>query len=112
MTDADDRPDADDRADDRPGGAAGGQAPFSWDRVAAELAATREEAEARGDAEPGTWDAVAAALAARVGERPAPAGEPPVVVPVEEPVLLSPRRTRRWSSTPRRCGAAWRPCCS
>ncbi len=94
MTDADDRP------DDRPGGAAGEQVPFSWDRVAAELAATREEAEARGDADPGTWDAVAAALAARVGERPAPAGEPPVVVPVEEPVLLPPPSARSAHSPP------------
>jgi segregation and condensation protein B len=57
--------------------------PFSWDAVAAELAATREEAERRGDADPETWDAVAAELAARVTERPAEA-PPLVVVPVED----------------------------
>jgi segregation and condensation protein B len=66
-------------------------APISWDRLAAELAATREEAEARGerlgDADPGTWDAVAKELAERVAERPAPEPEPPVVVPVDEPVV-------------------------
>src|SRR3954451_14609222 len=44
--------------------------PISWDALAAELAATREEAEARGDADPETWDAVATELAARVAERP------------------------------------------
>jgi segregation and condensation protein B len=59
--------------------------PISWDALAAELAATRDEAEERGDADPETWDAVARALADRVAERPAPADEaPPVVVP-EEP---------------------------
>jgi segregation and condensation protein B len=59
--------------------------PISWDALAAELAATRDEAEERGDGDPETWDAVARALADRVAERPAPADEaPPVVVP-EEP---------------------------
>ena len=55
---------------------------------AAELAATREEAEARGDADPGTWDAVAAELAARVTERPPEPAEPPVVVPPDEEVAV------------------------
>ena len=62
--------------------------PFSWDAVAAELAATREEAERRGEADPGTWDAVAAELAARVTERPADA-PPIVVVPVEDDVVVA-----------------------
>ena len=68
-----------------------GRAPFSWDAVAAELAATRQVAEGRGDADPSTWDAVAAELAARVAERPveelpvpAPAAEP------EEPAEVAP----------------------
>jgi segregation and condensation protein B len=57
--------------------------PFSWDAVAAELAATREEAERRGDGDAGAWDAVAAELAARVSERPVE--EVPVdPVPVED----------------------------
>ena len=58
-------------------------APISWEALAAELAATREEAEERGEADPATWDAVAAELAARVEDRPA---EPPqlVVVPAED----------------------------
>jgi segregation and condensation protein B len=88
-------------------------APFSWDALAAELAATREEAESRGDADPGTWDTVAAELAARVAERPVeelpvppvpvepdpepaqdptpadvPAGEPAPEEPDEEPLQL------------------------
>jgi segregation and condensation protein B len=88
-------------------------APFSWDALAAELAATREEAESRGDADPGTWDAVAAELAARVAERPVeevpvppvpvepdplppqdptppdvPVGEPAPEEPEEEPLQL------------------------
>jgi segregation and condensation protein B len=57
--------------------------PISWDALAAELAATRREAEARGDAEPTTWDAVAAELAARVAERPVEEPAPPA--PVEPP---------------------------
>jgi segregation and condensation protein B len=64
------------------------RAPISWDALAAELAATREEAEARGDADPETWDAVASQLAARVGER-----EPETVEelpPVDEPAPLPP----------------------
>ena len=61
--------------------------PISWDALAAELAATREEAEAREGADPATWDAVAAELAARVGDRPAAVAEP---APVEEPVPLPP----------------------
>ncbi len=64
-----------------------GRAPISWEALAAELAATREEAEERGAADPAadpaTWDAVAAELAARVEDRPV---EPPqlVVVPTED----------------------------
>jgi segregation and condensation protein B len=87
--------------------------PISWEALAAELAATREEAEERGEADPGTWDAVAAELAARVTERPveapqlvvvpaeeppAPAAEPepePVPVPSEEPLVeLDPETLR------------------
>ena len=67
-----------------------GRTPISWEALAAELAATREEADERGDADPATWDAVAAELAARVPERSA---EPPplAVVPVEdEPVPPAP----------------------
>jgi segregation and condensation protein B len=102
---------------DRPDG---DPAPISWDALAAELSATRQEAESRGEADPGTWDAVAAELAARVAERPAdqppvpveppsepeppaqdptpadvPAGEPAPVEPVEEPLeLLGPEELR------------------
>lgn len=64
--------------------------PISWDALAAELAATREQAELRGDADPATWDAVAAALASRVGERPV-ADERVPVVPDEEELPLLPR---------------------
>jgi segregation and condensation protein B len=67
------------------------RAPISWDALAAELAATREEAEARGEpdptADPGAWDVVARRLAARVAERPDAGEEPP---PVEEPAPLAP----------------------
>ena len=83
--------------------------PFSWDALAAELEATRVEAEDRGDADPATWDAVARELATRVGDRPveelppAPISEPlappqdptPADVPVAEvePLeLLSPEQ--------------------
>jgi segregation and condensation protein B len=66
------------------------RAPISWDALAAELAATREEAEERGEADPGTWDAVARELADRVAERPAPADEPPPVVVPEEPAPEEP----------------------
>ncbi|TFV69895.1 SMC-Scp complex subunit ScpB [Blastococcus sp. CT_GayMR19] len=61
--------------------------PISWDALAAELAATRQEAEGRGEADPTTWDAVAAELAARVAERPVeePAPAPPVAEPPVEP---------------------------
>ena len=51
-------------------------APISWDALAAELEATRAEAEDRGDADPATWDAVARELATRVAERPAEVAEP------------------------------------
>jgi len=61
--------------------------PISWDALAEELAATREQAEAREGADPATWDAVAAELAARVGDRQAVAAEP---APVEEPAPLPP----------------------
>ena len=66
------------------------RAPISWDALAAELAATREQAEERGDADPATWDAVAAALASRVGERPVTEGPVPVV-PDEDELPLTAR---------------------
>ncbi len=59
--------------------------PISWDALAAELAATREDAERRGEGDPGTWDAVAQALAARVAERPVEEGEVPPVPVEDEP---------------------------
>ena len=58
--------------------------PISWDALAAELAATREDAERRGDADPGTWDAVAKELAARVAEHPVEDGGEVPAVPVED----------------------------
>jgi segregation and condensation protein B len=61
-------------------------APISWDALAAELEATRVEAEERGDADPETWDAVARELATRVADRPA--DEPPA--PIAEPEPLAP----------------------
>jgi len=64
------------------------RAPISWDALAAELAATREEAAVRGDDDPATWDAVAAQLAARVAERPETA--PEALPPVDEPAPLPP----------------------
>jgi segregation and condensation protein B len=64
-------------------------APISWEALAAELAATREEAEQRGDADPAAWNAVAAELAARVSEQPVEeVAVPPV--PVEDDVLTPP----------------------
>ncbi|UOY02636.1 SMC-Scp complex subunit ScpB [Blastococcus sp. PRF04-17] len=66
-------------------------APFSWDALAAELAATREEAGRRGEDDPGTWDAVAQELAARVAERPVeevhvpPVPAEPAVEPPQDP---------------------------
>jgi segregation and condensation protein B len=66
----------------------GERAPISWDALAAELSATRQEAEARGAADPTTWDAVAAELAARVAEQPVE--EPPPPPPVEEPPAQDP----------------------
>jgi segregation and condensation protein B len=57
--------------------------PISWDALAAELSATRQEAESRGDADPGTWDAVAAELAARVSERTVEV--PAIAQPEEDP---------------------------
>ena len=62
-------------------------APISWDALAAELAATRAEAEDRGDADPATWDAVAHELATRVQERPV---EEPAPAPIPEPEPLTP----------------------
>jgi len=62
-------------------------APISWDALAAELAATRAEAEDRGDADPATWDAVAHELATRVQERPV---EEPAPAPIPEPEPLMP----------------------
>ena len=64
------------------------RAPISWDALAAELSATRREAQERGDADPTTWDAVAAELAARVAERPVE--EPPPPPPVDEPPVDAP----------------------
>ena len=61
--------------------------PISWDALAAELEATRVEAESRGDADPATWDAVAKALATRVAERPVEV--PPEPEPVTEPQPLA-----------------------
>jgi segregation and condensation protein B len=63
---------------------AGRPAPFSWDTLAAELEATRQEASERGEGDPATWDAVAAELAARVAERPAEESPQLVVVPPPE----------------------------
>jgi segregation and condensation protein B len=54
-------------------------APISWEALAAELAATRQEAERRGEDDPAAWDAVAAELAARVSDLPV---EVPDVAPV------------------------------
>ncbi len=67
----------------------GEQAPISWEALAAELSATRQQAEARGDADPTTWDAVAAELASRGAERPLE--EPPPPPPVEEPPVRPPQ---------------------
>ena len=64
------------------------RAPISWDSLAAELSATREESERRGEGDPATWDAVAAELAARVAERPLDEPEPEPIVepgPLEDP---------------------------
>ena len=58
-------------------------APISWEALAAELAATREDAEARGEADPSTWDAVATELAARVAEQPVEDFPPVPAVPAE-----------------------------
>jgi segregation and condensation protein B len=63
--------------------------PISWEALAAELAATREEAESRGDADPTAWDSIAQELAARVAERPVEESPVPAV-PVEEPALPPP----------------------
>jgi segregation and condensation protein B len=54
-------------------------APISWEALAAELAATRQEAERRGGDDPVAWDAVAAELAARVSDLPV---DVPEVAPV------------------------------
>jgi segregation and condensation protein B len=62
-------------------------APISWDALAAELEATRVEAEDRGEADPATWDAVARELATRVGDRPV---EEPSPAPISEPEPLAP----------------------
>ena len=67
----------------------GEQAPISWEALAAELSATRQQAEARGEADPTTWDAVAAELASRVADRPLE--EPPPPPPVEEPPVEPPQ---------------------
>jgi segregation and condensation protein B len=67
--------------------AAADAAPISWEALAAELAATRRQAEDGGTGDPGTWDAVAAELAARVAERPA--DEPYVPAPAPEPLPVA-----------------------
>jgi segregation and condensation protein B len=61
--------------------------PVSWEDLAAELEATREEDAGRPDADPAVWDAVAAELAARVSGRPPPAGDDVPAVP-DEPLVL------------------------
>ena len=66
-------------------------APISWDALAAELAATREDAERRGDADPETWDAVAQELAARVAEQPVEEGAVPAVPAEDEPDVEPPQ---------------------
>jgi segregation and condensation protein B len=58
-------------------------APISWEALAAELAATRQEAERRGEDDPAAWDAVAAELAARVSDLPVDVPEV-APVPVED----------------------------
>ncbi|MGY1637019.1 SMC-Scp complex subunit ScpB [Geodermatophilus sp. SYSU D00742] len=68
--------------------------PISWESLAAELDATREEAEERGGPDADTWDAVAAELAARVAERPA-APEDAAPAPVVEPAPLPPPSAAR-----------------
>ena len=65
------------------------RAPISWDALAAELSATRQQAAARGEGDPTTWDAVAAELAARVAEQPLEEPSPPP--PVEEPPVEPPQ---------------------
>ena len=67
----------------------GEQAPISWEALAAELSATRQQAEVRGEADATTWDAVAAELASRVAERPLEEPLPPP--PVEEPSAEPPQ---------------------
>ena len=76
---------------ERPGPEAAA-APISWETLAAELSATRAQADDRGTGDPGTWDAIAAELAARVAEQPVesvpePAPLPPVddEPPAEDP---------------------------
>ncbi|HYO37546.1 MAG TPA: SMC-Scp complex subunit ScpB [Geodermatophilus sp.] len=59
--------------------------PVSWEALAAELAATREDCDPGAD--PAVWDAVAAELAARVAERPAPPADEVPEVP-DEPLVL------------------------
>jgi segregation and condensation protein B len=65
--------------------------PIAWEALAAELAASREEAEARGAADPSadpeTWDVVARELAARVSDHPGSMDELP---PVDEHEPLPP----------------------
>jgi segregation and condensation protein B len=76
-------------------GTAEGPAPISWEALAAELAATRAQAESSGEA-PGAWDAVAAELAARVAERPVDEpfvpGLPPEPGPAAGPLVGDPTR--------------------
>jgi segregation and condensation protein B len=63
--------------------------PISWEALAAELSATRQQAEARGEDDPTTWDAVAAELAARMADQPVE--EPPSPPRVEEPSVEPPQ---------------------
>ncbi|SFT58517.1 segregation and condensation protein B [Geodermatophilus amargosae] len=68
-----------------------GRSPISWEALAAELEATREEEAGRPDAaDPAVWDAVAAELAARVAERPVAAAADVPPVPAESGPLPLP----------------------
>jgi len=75
-------------------------APISWEALAAELAATREDAEARGEADPSTWDAVATELAARVAEQPVEDFPPVPAVPQEPPQDPTPADVPAGESAP------------
>ncbi|SHG15064.1 SMC-Scp complex subunit ScpB [Geodermatophilus nigrescens] len=61
--------------------------PISWEALAAELEATRDDEDEAAGADPAVWDAVAARLAARVADRPAPPADDVPAVP-DEPLVL------------------------